>query len=378
MVRSAAAVLAVLILPTFALAQAPTQAAPSQQEPVGTHTVVGDDTLWDLAQFYYQNPFEWRVIWEANRDSIADPNLIFPSEVFVIPGLPGTATAQGPTQPDSAMVVGLPETEPEDIEAVGTDGADLVQFGFRQARPAQQVRSIFWADTASTGEPAAGARAGSFYAVTRDAVYSAPWVVPFETEPEHSGVIDGFAFEGARASTIRSFDRVRMTMPSPARVGAELQIFRVVRTIESVGQVVIPTGVLTVSAIVSDGVIGVVTKEYQRIQPGDYVRPAPSYTLERGVTAQAISGGSEAMIMGFAGRQVLNDLGHIAFLDLGSDDGVTVGDEFVLYGEATADSPRGVLQVVGTTETMSSARITFMTDNVFRQGVIVRLVRKMP
>jgi len=374
MVRSAAAVLSVLILPTFAVAQAPTQVAVPQQEPVGTHTVVDDDTLWDLAQFYYQNPFEWRVIWEANRDSIADPNLIFPSEVFLIPGLPGNRVAQAA----DPTTVALPETEPEDIEAVGTDGADLVQLGFRQARPAQQVRSIFWADTATTGEPAAGARAGMFYTVTRDAVYSAPWVVPFETEPDHSGVIDGFAMADARASTIRSFDRVRMTMPSPARVGAELQIFRVMRSIESVGQVAVPTGVVTVSNIIEDGVIGVITKEYQRIQPGDFVRPAPSYTVERGQVAQAISGGSEAMIMGFAGRQVLNDLGHIAFLDLGSDDGIAIGDEFVLYGEATADRPRGSLQVVGLTDNMASVRIMSMVDDVFRQGVIVRLVRKMP
>jgi len=375
MVRSASAVLALLILPTFAVAQAPTQVAAPQQEPVGTHTVVGDDTLWDLAQFYYQNPFEWRVIWEANRDSIADPNLIFPSEVFIIPGLPGNRVAQAQA-PDTN--VDLPETEPEDIEPVGQDGTDLVQFGFRQARPAQQVRSIFWADTTMSGAPAAGTMAGTSYAVTRDAVYSAPWVIPFETEPDHSGVIDGFAMADARASTIRSFDRVRMTMPSPARVGAELQIFRVMRSIESVGQVVIPTGVLTVSTIIDDGVIGVVTKEYQRIQPGDFVRPAPAYTLERGAMPQRINGGSEAMIMGFAGRQVLNDLGHIAFLDLGADDGVDIGDEFVLYGEATADNPRGSLQVVGLTDNMAAARIMSMVDDVFRQGVVVRLVRKMP
>ena len=47
------------------------------------------------------------------------------------------------------------------------------------------------------------------------------------------------------------------------------------------------------------------------------------------------------MIMGFAGRQVLNDLGHIAFLDLGSNDGITVGDEFVLYGATSASDARG-------------------------------------
>jgi hypothetical protein len=368
MVRSAAVVLAALILPTFAQAQ----------EPVGTHTVVKDDTLWDLAQFYYQDPFQWRVIWEANRDSIADPNLIYPNEVFVIPGLPGTAVAEAPVETEPQATVELPETGPEDIEPVGADGADLVQFGFRQARPAQQVRSVFYQDTTTQGTPAAGARPGSFYAVTRDAVYSAPWVERFGIEPEHTGVVDGFADPSARASTIRSFDRVRLSMPSPARVGAELQIFRVMREIESVGQVVVPTGILTVSTITNDGVFGVVTKEYQRIQPGDFVGPVPAYTVQQGVTARDVSGGSEAMIMGFAGRQVLNDLGHIAFLDLGSNDGIAVGDEFVLYGEANTTNPRGRLQVVGVTDRMAAARIASMVDDVFHQGVIVRLVRKMP
>jgi hypothetical protein len=363
MVRSAAAVLAVLILPTFAQAQ----------EPVGTHTVVDDDTLWDLAQFYYQNPFEWRVIWEANQDSIADPNLIFPTEVFIIPGLPGTQTVA--QTPDTFP---LPEDEPVEAQPLGQDGADLVQFGFRQARPAQQVRSIFYQDTTAATSVAPGTQRGTFYTVTRDAVYSAPWLIPLAAEPQYSGVIEGFAFEGARASTIRSFDRVRIDMPSPARVGAELQIFRVTGEIETVGQVVQPTGVLAVSAITPDAVIGIVTKEYRRIQPGDFVRPAPTYAVEQGVRAEPVTGGSEAMIMGFAGRQVINEIGHIAFLDLGSDDGIVVGDEFVLYGEATADDPRGSLQVVGATPSIASARIMSMDDDIFHQGVVVRLVRKMP
>jgi hypothetical protein len=203
-------------------------------------------------------------------------------------------------------------------------------------------------------------------------------MIPLEADPDHSGVIDGFADEGGRASTIRSFDRVKMTMPSPARVGAELQIFRVVRDIATVGQVVIPTGVLTVSSITDVGVIGVVTKEYQRIQPGDFVRPVPNYTVQLGAVASEISGGSEAMIMGFAGPQVLNDLGHIAFLDLGSSDGLAIGDVFVLYGAASANDARGSLLVVGLRPNLASARISSMADDVFRQGVVVRLVRKMP
>ncbi len=370
MVRSAAAILALLILPGFALGQ----------QPVGTHTVVGDDTLWDLAVRYYQNPFEWRVIYEANRDSIADPNLIFPNEVLVIPGLPGArgqTVAAGPGAPTpSDQAPGAPPYAAEE-PAPADAPADLVQFGFRQARPAQQVRSVFHTDTASQRAAVVRAQDIAYVVVTRDAAYQAPWIVPLESVPENSGTIEGFADAGARASSIRSFDRVRVSMPSPARVGAELQIFRVMRTIEDVGDVVVPTGVLTVSTISEDGVIGVVTKEYQRIQPGDFVRPVPAYSLQPGQYPQEVSGGSEAMVMGFAGRQELNDLGHIAFLDLGSNDGIKLGDEFVLYGSAVG-SPEGSLQVVGVTPSMAAARITSMVDDVFHQGVVVRLARKMP
>ncbi len=384
-VRSASAVLALLILPGFALGQ----------QAQGNHTVVNDDTLWDLAVRFYQDPFQWRVIYDANRDSIADPNLIFPNEVFVIPGLAGqpsqtvviapsgqptdasTAAQPVPDQPTTGTPNAAVPPATNDVAQASTGGpVDLVQFGFRQARPAEQVRTIFHTDTASLRAAVVTAADIPYTAVTRDAVNSAPWVIPTESDPDNAGTVAGLVAEGARASTIRSFDRVSVSMPAPARIGAELQIFRVTRTIEGVGDVVTPTGVLTVSTISEAGVVGVVTKEYQRIQPGDFVRPVPSYSLSAGQYAQPISGGSEAMIMGFAGRQELNDLGHVAFLDLGSNDGVAIGDEFVLYGAATG-APEGSLQVVGLTPTMVAARIITMVDDVFRQGVVVRLARKM-
>ena len=366
MVRSAAAVLAVLILPSFALAQ---------QQPVGTHTVVDDDTLWDLAQFYYQNPYEWRVIWEANRDSIADPNLIYPTEVFIIPGLPGQTVAAAP--PDTMAVPGTPsDSVAEPVSATPSTPPDLVQFGFRQARPAEQVRTIFYSDTTGQGSGVGGSTAVPYVAVTRDMVYSAPWLLRPGTELESTGYVQGFATEGARATTIRSFDRIVLDMPAPARVGAQLQLFRVERSIEMVGEVVMPTGIATVESIGGSGVVAVVTKEYGRIQPGDLVRPVPTYTLQPGQYAQDIAGGSEAMIMGVAGRQELNNLGHIAFLDLGSDDGIVVGDEFVLFG-SIAGVQEGRLQVVGVTPNTASARIVALVDDVFQQGVVVRLARKM-
>lgn len=369
MVRSAAALVAVLILPSFAQAQEP-QGTPQDR---GTHTVVRGNTLWDLAQFYYSNPFEWRVIFEANRNVVEDPHWIYPDEVLVIPGLPGTPTPTTTTTAETPPTTreGGPPPPAEEVPV------DLIPFGLRAARPANEVRTVFYTDTAAQRAGVVRSRQREHVAVSIDAVWSAPWLIGLEGEPEHSGMIEGFTDPGARASTIRSFDEVRVSMPSPARVGADLQIFRVDRTIPSVGQVVRPTGVLTVLRIADGYAIGRVTKEYQRIQPGDFVRPVPAYTPVAGRYAEEISGGSEAMVMGFAGDQVLNDLGHVAFLDLGADDGVTIGDEFVLYGDALPTQRRGSLQVVGVSPTTSAARILSIVDDVFKQGVVVRLAKKM-
>ena len=83
------------------------------------------------------------------------------------------------------------------------------------------------------------------------------------------------------------------------------------------------------------------------------------------------------MVMGFAGKHVLTDIGHVAFLDLGTDDGITIGDEFILWGDAVPTDQDGALQVIGVTGTMAAARVLSMADNVFRQGVVVRLAKKM-
>lgn len=361
MVRSAAALAAVLILPTFALGQ----------EPQGTHTVVRDDTLWDLAIRYYDSPWEWRVIWDANRDVVEDPHWIYPAEVLVIPGLPGEAQpAREPAQE--------PTEEPVDRPETGAVPEDLVPFGLRPPRPvAEGAHTVFYSDPAEARARVEAARVVEYSAVPADRVYSAPWLMRLERQPASDGVVLGFAGRAERAETMMMYSEIRIEMPTPARIGERLQLFRVSRTIPAVGQVVRPTGVATVSVIGEGEVVAVVDRVYHRIQAGDLVRALPAYSPRPGVYAEPVSGGSEAMIMGFAGRQVITDIGHVAFLDLGSDDGIAIGDEFILYGDAIPNQEEGALQVIYTTPTTASARVLSMADNVWQQGVVVRLARTM-
>ncbi|MCA1790047.1 MAG: LysM peptidoglycan-binding domain-containing protein [Thioalkalivibrio sp.] len=312
MVRSAAAVLAVLILPGLALAQ----------QSQGTHTVIRDDTLWDLSERYYSNPFEWRLIWEANRTVIDDPNLIYPDQVLTIPGQPARdATAQGGAPAGGGAPGG------------GGQPAQPVQPTQGPAVSAADARTIFYRNQPDAAS-VVGMREREYIAVDIDQVYSAPWLGPLVEVPQHVGTLLGFALSTDRGSTMRQFHQVNVRTNEPVRVGDEYRTYRVSRTIPRVGQVVTPTGILSVTAVHDSGAVAVITEEYDRIQDGDLIGPLPPYSMVAGQYAADVTGGSEAMIMGFAGTAQLNEIGQHAFLDLGTDHGIGLGDEFVLFSDA--------------------------------------------
>lgn len=51
------------------------------------YTVKSDDCLWNIAKHFYGDGSKYTVIYEANKDKIRNPNLIYPGQVFVIPSV---------------------------------------------------------------------------------------------------------------------------------------------------------------------------------------------------------------------------------------------------------------------------------------------------
>ena len=70
---------------------APSPAAAATADPIEegrkarTYTVVKGDSLSRIAQHQYGDANKWRTIYEANRDLIKDPDLIYPGQSFRIP-----------------------------------------------------------------------------------------------------------------------------------------------------------------------------------------------------------------------------------------------------------------------------------------------------
>ena len=69
---------------------APPPAAPPQ--PTGTsgsgktYVVVQGDSLSKIAKREYGDANKWQAIYEANKDLIKDPDLIYPGQTLKIPG----------------------------------------------------------------------------------------------------------------------------------------------------------------------------------------------------------------------------------------------------------------------------------------------------
>ncbi len=58
---------------------------PVNPKSTGTHVVQPGDTLWAIAKKYYGNGAQYPKIFNANRDKIKNPNLIYPGQKLVIP-----------------------------------------------------------------------------------------------------------------------------------------------------------------------------------------------------------------------------------------------------------------------------------------------------
>ena len=59
--------------------------APDPSAQPGAITVVKGNSLWRIARRVYGEGTMFTVIYEANRDQIKDPDLIYPGQVFTLP-----------------------------------------------------------------------------------------------------------------------------------------------------------------------------------------------------------------------------------------------------------------------------------------------------
>ena len=152
-VRRVAPVLLLVMVAATALAQTQSSTPPADLHKVGdhwtawnppdpstyppgarTHEIKAGETLWGLAQQYFNNPYLWPQIWEANT-WISDAHWIYPGDVLLIeseavaaaePGETGEETVTAGGEDDLPLASIVPETPPV---ALGTE-SDIYCYGY--------------------------------------------------------------------------------------------------------------------------------------------------------------------------------------------------------------------------------------------------------
>ncbi|MDH3223630.1 MAG: LysM peptidoglycan-binding domain-containing protein [Gemmatimonadota bacterium] len=396
MARIFSAMLMLVATPLIAGAQQAQQAAGGGGAPeASTHRVVVGETLWGLAYRYYGDPFHWPTIYEANRGEIEDPHWIYPEERFVIPGAPNQPPRPFPNQSaplegqgDPAWVGDVSVRAPGSIPEAPSD----FQPNGRMNRPsllshAPDYRTVFF-DT-SPIEYGAVLSAGrrDWLVVPRDAYYASEWLAVSPESAPRIGEVSAFhnilEKEHERLSA-KNFDRLRVSLPGDAGVsiGDQLIAYRPVQRVRGMGTIMRPTGRLIVSRMESGGAIAVVTAEFDRVRVGDLVDRLPAFPLRPGTYPEEVSSGVEGVIVGFGSPQELYGHGDIAFISIGRDAGLVLGDELEVRpagsdGKWPADAV-GRVQVLRVDDYRASVRIIGVENPVFAEGARVRLVRKMP
>ncbi|MBX3173050.1 MAG: LysM peptidoglycan-binding domain-containing protein [Gemmatimonadaceae bacterium] len=344
-----------------------------------THTVKPGDTLWDLAQTYLGDPFKWPEIYRRNTGTVADPHWIYPDQVLVVdgdvmptPGTPPDEAAPVAQMPDTTapMPTPMPDAEPPAMTIFNPERYRVV----RGERTSLLLRSA----------PAA-VRSGDFmqapFLWDANGVQGAGRI---ETSSEAAGVrVD------LTERPIQLFETVIVRPPQGAQglKDERYLVFRYGPTIENEGRVVVPTGIVRLSADAADGVArGVLLNKFEDVFETHGLMPLDTLVIAEGATPQHVEFGLETRVAYVYSDPVLPPVGHQLILAAGASDGLVPGDQLTLLrpraaretGASLAPQRIAVAQVVRVTQWGASAIIISQSDGGVGAGTTAVVTGKMP
>ncbi|MFQ6099166.1 MAG: LysM peptidoglycan-binding domain-containing protein [Armatimonadota bacterium] len=342
------------------------------------HVVRKGDTLWDLASFYLSDPFLWPEIDRLNTLVVEDPHWIYPSEQLLLPG-PGEVPAEVPGE------VRVPGEQPEVVQvpAVPVEGPPPELQELKSIFVPREVtrRTLIYRPTPEL--PA--------LAVTEFDYYRSGMLVPLDELGPRGRVVGSAMPQNVPVDlpeTPPKYGRIYVSHPGgePPEPGDRVLLSRIEQRVKPYGHIVRPTGIATIAAVHEDVSIAVVTDLFDRVQVGNQVTLLETFEMERGVFAQPVGTGPTGAIVAFLDRQWVPSVEDIAFINIGRDQGVDVGDEFEIYvagrrsGEGFRLPEEHVARgrVVRVTEGTATIRVIEQRHPAIAEGLPVRLVAKMP
>lgn len=387
--RSKASVTFALTVVAFA-APAPAQNPPPQTPPAGqpaaplaplppVHVVQAGETLWSLAMQYFGDPLLWPEIYRLNTNVVEDPHWIYPGEELRLSGDDVIAAEPAPGQPTVVAV---------------TPDADTTQRA-----PAQPVAPRGYGPTIFSPQNRAGAAsaenlefeaARAYRAVREGEYYSAAFLT--EGVPLATGRLLGNLQASAirRLSTSSSaqlFTEVAIEPPAndSLRPGDLMLAVRRTGDIRGFGDVVVPTGLLRVTAVTADRAAARVVAMYGAVTDGQEVLRVAPYPASAAARAVDVSDGLTGQVVGLVKPGDVMNLQDGVFINLGVQEGVRLGDVFLISGTDRARNdfndvvlPQAQVLVVNVRPHTATAIIVQLQRPDVRAGSTVRQIRRMP
>ncbi len=326
------------------------------------HTVVKGDCLWDIAGFYYNDPFLWPVIYEANKDSIADPHWIYPGEVFVIPNIPEEQVSIPPVQ--EGIVMEVKGTKSKIEGELQTARGKRSEEELEKAKETELFSVVQAADYAFTRKSALIA---GF--ITRDRTLEIGKISKLvKNLPDLKG-----------SATIMG-DEVELNKGSSEgmKEGDTYIVFYWDRSVGRYGRIVRIKGILEILEAGEDVSTARITESYEKIEKGDHIM---KYTPPEVVTgkAQPVTEEITGKIIAFKNEEPIIKPFSVVYIEPGKSS-VKLGDVFLIYKNGPGDliTPLGKIQIVDVREETASGYITsIMGQTKISLGNKIRLVGRI-
>lgn len=362
------------------------------QEPVRErqHVVKKGDTLWDISDYYLNDPFKWPSIYEANTAVVEDPHWIYPDEVLRIPAVPALAARVEPAQPMEPTAP-APVEERAVVFVQPTQPPARTVFYRQPPEPSSQDQSpTFLSEPSFTDVPVSAAEfnAAPFVANPGDLHIMGRFVRSLRTNRD----VGGDPTAHPREQVFLSY------MDDQPEVGQSLLLLRVGDRMGafSAQRMLVPSGVVRITELDEEVMQGQLEAQYGPVHKGDLAVPLPMYPDFVVEHASPVEGGSdlEGRVLRFLQPRPLPNLGDVAFVNLGERDGVFEGDLFAAYlperdarartlGNLTTRIERlppanvAVLRVVRVTEGVATVKVDQVMLPHLENGIRVRRTHRI-
>ncbi len=296
------------------------------------------DTLWDITDHFYEDPYLWPIVWSHNAH-IANPHWIYPGDPIYLASIAGRYLADAAMVPEQAAVRPLASALPD------------VSTMYISRRVADTA--LVSAEDAGRAGRVLAARDNKFLLAQGDEVYLQ---LPEDSDASYTG---------------------------PYQVLRGLREIRHPQTKEQMGTLYSILGYVRVAGQPQDGVArGMIMISQDAIEAGDLIRKGapPPKEIYSNPSKRELDGW---VVAGLRTDDLLSEY-DVVFIDQGVEDGVQEGDTFWVlepvrkvknpsgFGEVSLPDTRMAVVVVIHTEKETSTVLVTNSHSVFSAGDRVR------